>query len=434
MQMSTVSDAHRRGRLNWRHVSILYRREMRAAFREKTIVINSILIPIFLYPFLLWAGFTMMTFILGQTEGSRSRIVVRSLPNAHPGLRRSLELNGQVELIESQASRADLEKRIKDRQLDALVEFLPSAPELLTNNFQASVTFDQSKERSVEARERIKTILDQYRADWLKREARARGVDSASWQGFTLSSRNLASGKEMGAFLLGLMLPVIFVVMVAMGCFYPAVDALAGERERNTWETLMSTAANRTSIVVAKYLYIASLGGLAGALNLLAVVLTFKPILAPLLSRTGHTIEGTLPLNVIPILAVAALLLAGFVAAGMMIFASFARTFKEGQAMITPFYMTILVPIVFLQVPGLTLSLPLAFVPVVNVTLMVREAVTGTFHWLPMAVAVLTSLIVITLCLKLATFILRFEDIMIGSYQGSFGKFLKQRVLKRVSP
>jgi len=32
-------------RLKLAHVSILYRREMRAAFREKNIVINSILIP-----------------------------------------------------------------------------------------------------------------------------------------------------------------------------------------------------------------------------------------------------------------------------------------------------------------------------------------------------------------------------------------------------
>ena len=431
--MNRGSSVANRGRLNWRQVSILYRREMRAAFREKTIVINSVLIPIFLYPFLLWVAFTVMTFVLGQAEGLRSRVAVRDWPHGHPGLRRILERDEQLQLFDVPAVPADLERRIRDSELDALVEFLPATGEaaVLTNNFTARITFDQSRDRSAGARERVKTDLDHYRADWLKREARARGVDAARWQGFTLSSRNVASKKEMGTFLLGLMLPVIFVVMVAVGCFNPAVDALAGERERNTWETLMSTAASRISIVAAKYLYVVSLGGLAGALNMLAVVLTFKPILAPLLEKAGNTIETTVPLGALPILALAGLLLAGFVAAGMMIFASFARSFKEGQAMITPFYMLILVPVVFLQVPGLTLSLPLACLPVVNVTLMVRETISGTFHWLPIGVTVLVSLAIIGLCIRLAAFILQFEDVVTGSYNGSFGKFLKDRMLKR---
>ena len=92
----------------------------------------------------------------------------------------------------------------------------------------------------------------------------------------------------MGAFILGLIAPVMFVVMVAVGCFYPAVDCIAGERERNTWETLMSTSASRLSVVTAKYLYVASMGGLAGILNLLAIVVTLRPVLAPLMARAGQ--------------------------------------------------------------------------------------------------------------------------------------------------
>ena len=207
------------------------------------------------------------------------------------------------------------------------------------------------------------TIIERYRGDWLKREARARGIEPASWEGFTVSTRNVASKKQMGAFILGLVLPLLFVVMVAMGCFYPAVDATAGERERNTWETLMSTAATRVSIVTAKYLYVTTMGGLAGILNLTAMALTMKPIFAPLMAKAGDAFNFSVPFAAIPVMALAALMLAGFVSAGMMIFASFARTFKEGQAMIMPFYLIILLPVMFLQTPGLKFTLPLAFMP-----------------------------------------------------------------------
>jgi len=161
------------------------------------------------------------------------------------------------------------------------------------------------------------------------------------------------------------------------------------------------------------------------------VLLTFKPIFAPMLERAGRTLETHFPLAALPLLALAAVLLAGFIAAGMMIFASFARSFREGQAMITPFYLLVLLPMVFLQAPGLHLSLPIALLPIFNLTLMVREAISGTFHWLPIAVTLLASLAVIALCIHLAAFILRFEDVVMGSFHGSFTRFLKERVFQR---
>ena len=36
--------------MNWNDVWILYRRELRSALRERAIVVNSILMPLFLYP------------------------------------------------------------------------------------------------------------------------------------------------------------------------------------------------------------------------------------------------------------------------------------------------------------------------------------------------------------------------------------------------
>jgi len=416
---------------NRRQVWILYSREMRAALREKTIVLNSVLIPIFLYPFLLWAAFTGLTFVMGQTEGFVSRVIVRGWPEGHPGLRLKLERDEQLQLVAQAELSGAAEKGLSEGKTDALLEFLAAdaTNSAVAANFQARITYNQAQERSAQAKARLSEAIEEYREEWLRREARRRGVRSAQWQEFTISSRNVASRKEMGTFIMGMIAPVIFVVMVAIGCFYPAVDATAGERERNTWETLMSTAALRTNIVVAKYLYVASMGGLAGILNLTAIMLTLKPIFAPLLEKTGGSIAYTLPLTAFPVVIVAGLLLAGFVAAGMMIFAAFARTFKEGQSMITPFYMLILVPVVFLQTPGLQFSLPLAFVPIVNLTLMVRQAVSGALDWGTASVTVVVSLVVIAICLGVATFILQFEDVVTGTYSGSVVRFLKERAV-----
>jgi ABC-type Na+ efflux pump permease subunit len=277
-------------------------------------------------------------------------------------------------------------------------------------------------------------VLAEYRRAWLRREARNLEISDDDWRGFSIDAENVASERQMGGFILGLMVPVLFVIMVAMGCFYPAIDCTAGERERNTWETLMSSAASRVNIVAAKYLYVTTLGCLAGALNLLAFALTLKPIFAPMLGEADITLDFSVPLAVVPLLILSAVLLAGFVSAGMMIFASFARTFKEGQAMITPFYLLVLIPPIFLQMPGLKFSLALAFVPVVNVTMLVRSLVSGEFSWLPIGVTIVVSLLLIAACIRLAAFILQFEDVMVGSYDGNWKRFLKERVFGRRTP
>jgi len=161
------------------------------------------------------------------------------------------------------------------------------------------------------------------------------------------------------------------------------------------------------------------------------VFLTVKPIFGPLLEKTGENLEFTLPIKALPFVLIAAILLAGFIAAGMMLFAAFARTFKEGQAMTTPFYMLIMMPVMFLQVPGLKLTIPLALIPIVNVTMMVREVISGSFQWTALALTVIASMLAIAIFLRLATYVLQFEDVLVGSYSGSFWKFLKERLLHR---
>ena len=54
--------------MNFRDIRLLYWREIRSALRDRTIVMNSILLPILLYPLIIWLVYTGITFISGQNE------------------------------------------------------------------------------------------------------------------------------------------------------------------------------------------------------------------------------------------------------------------------------------------------------------------------------------------------------------------------------
>ena len=124
----------------------------------------------------------------------------------------------------------------------------------------------------------------------------------AQLQLFWIETRNVATSRQMGGFILGLMLPLFLIIMVAMGCMFPAIDCTAGEREKSTWETTMTIATPRANIVAAKYLYVATMAALAGILNLAAMLLSMKSIMAPLIGGRTDSLSFQIPLLSIPVI------------------------------------------------------------------------------------------------------------------------------------
>jgi ABC-type Na+ efflux pump permease subunit len=411
----------------WADVRLLYWRELRSALRERNIVVNGILLPIFLYPLLLWLIYAGMTFVSGQTQGFASRIMLKDLPRAHQELRKEFERDPRAELKDSQDPIAD----IRGGTLDLVADFLPPAAAAapLDGNFRVQVTYDNSKDRSSIARDRFGELLSRYRDRYLERQASALGVSPAQLQQFWIETRNVATSRQMGQFILGLMLPLFLIIMVAVGSMIPSIDSTAGEREKSTWETSMTLATPRPNIIAAKYLYVTTMATLAGILNLTAMLLSMKAVLAPILGNSAGEMSFRIPLASVPLILLLTALLAFFVAAGMMIFASFARTFREGQAMVSPFYIAVFMPVLFLQVPGIQFTTGLALIPVVNVAMVFREAIAGTLHWPLIGITLAVEVLCVALALWMAMNILRYEDFLIGSYGGNFAKFLKERLL-----
>src|SRR5438874_8889295 len=102
-------------------IRVLYWREIRSALRDRTIVTNSILLPVLLYPVIMWLVYTGITFISGQNEELKSRIMLVNVPPADGILRRDFETDRSVVLTTSADPAADIRKGT----LDALIEFVP---------------------------------------------------------------------------------------------------------------------------------------------------------------------------------------------------------------------------------------------------------------------------------------------------------------------
>src|ERR1700741_688457 len=77
-------------------------------------------------------------------------------------------------------------------------------------------------------------------------------------------------------------LPFLLLIWALTGAFYPAVDLCAGEKERGTLETLLSSPAERTEIVWGKLLTVMLFSMATVVLNIASMALTGTFILAQL--------------------------------------------------------------------------------------------------------------------------------------------------------
>ncbi len=422
--------------MNLRDIFDLLRLELLGGLRERSIVINSILVPVLLYPAIIFAMLTLMTFVDAQTERFESRVeVVGEGPATQEVIERLAARDNvtvtQIEAGSETASSATA--RLELGSIDALLEVRPAgeraSPDRIANDADFALTVVTSRDRSSTAAARVRSAIEEHRRERIDHEARTRGVPADQWQVFSIEENNLATGRQMGAFVLSLLIPLTLTVMIAAGCFYPAVGATAGERERGTWETTLSLATARSNVVVAKYLYVVVFGCLAGFLNVVALLVSARGILAGM--TRDAPVEVSLPLSTLPVLLVCSVLLATMLAAGMMIFASFARTFKEGQAMVTPFYILSIVPVMAMVDEGLRLTEKTALVPFLNTALLMRDAFQGQVAAVPVLITLVVSAVVVALLLFIASRILAYEDILTGTYDGKFTQFIRQRLFAK---
>lgn len=171
---------------------------------------------------------------------------------------------------------------------------------------------------------------------------------------------------------LGRAFPLLLVMWLVAGCIQPAVDLTAGEKERGTMETLLISPAERSEIVLGKFLAVTFFGFSSVIWNV--VCLTVAALLAQgLIGQAIVNLPGMLGCVVLGV-PIAMLFSAVSLALGV-----FARSTKEGQYYLVPL-MLISLPLAFWSfIPTTELTPFTAMVPVTGGMLFQQKllAVTG---------------------------------------------------------
>ena len=212
---------------------------------------------------------------------------------------------------------------------------------------------------------------------------------------------------------LGAFIPLMLVLMTMTGAVYPAIDLTAGERERGTLEMLMAAPVSRAQLLTGKFIAVLTVAVLTAVINLVAMLLTlYATGFDRVLLADGATFQ--MFFSVLMLLVV----FASFFSAVLLSITSFARSFREAQAWLIPLMLVSLAPGILSLMPGVSLTLGLAVLPLVNIVLLGRELFQGTAAFHLYAVTLLSTLVYTILALRVAANVFGHDTVLFGSSAG----------------
>lgn len=248
-------------------------------------------------------------------------------------------------------------------QVDLGIAFLPG---------ELDEYYDPNRQSAVLVDIRLQSALAEYNAAKAAAALQERGVDPGILTPIRLVPRPLSSPEQAASNgFLSFFLPYILITMILTGGFSAALDSSAGERERKTLESLLLTPAPRSRVLLGKI-------GAVTTVSLAAAIAAIGSMLFALsrISLAGSSFHVNLGVSATAVMIWLALLLAISFSSLTLALGTLAKSFRQGQAYVTPLYfITIFPAAITLFIPDFNPNLAYYLIPILNAVLVLRDAI-----------------------------------------------------------
>lgn len=386
-------------------IMTVFKKELIDSIRDRRTLVTMVVVPLLLFPILIGISSKMMISQARKAREKTLRIGLMTHNNAR-GFRESLL--GREDIIVIDHIDAELgQQLIKKDSLDAFILFEKDFDKRVGDMLTGRITlyFKATEEREIEKR-RVLTLLNDFERELRSSRFDKLNLDLSIIETIDVDEQNLATPKERLAEVIGGFLPYLFIIFCFMGAMYPAIDLAAGEKERGTLETLLTSPVGRFQILLGKFGVVVLTGILSAAISMLGLYVGIRQV-KEIPPELLNMILSILEFDSIVLLISLLLPLTIFFAAILLSLSFFAKSFKEAQSIISPMMIVVIIPAFIGLMPGIRLTPTTALIPVLNVSLATKGIIADTI--VPgMLIEVYLSLIVyaalsIVVCSKIFT-------------------------------
>ena len=349
------------------------RKELLDTLRDRRTLLSSVVLPAVAIPLLLFVVVKIQSVVMEKDATKTLTVGLVAPPEAF-----FHQLTQDSSLNVRQVEEAAGQQAVAGDDLDALLAFPADFAQSVADMEPAQVQF-YFKSTNSQVQGRLSAKLEAYRKTLMNDRVVQLDIAPEALVPLEVTEQNLASTRERVGQVAGGFLPYIFIILCFLGCMYPALDLISGEKERGTLETLLTVPSSRLHILLGKMIVIA-LMGLASALVAVAGMAVGINFLPEVPTELLSTINSVLSVSFIATLVLMLVPLSLFFSGLLTALVVRARNFKEAQSLATPISFLIIVPAMMALIPGVTLNWQTVWVPVLNVALATKAAVANTLE------------------------------------------------------
>lgn len=394
-----------------RNIKGIFKKEIDKVFKFPRTIFTTLLLPGFII--------FIVYFAIGQAVGSslkkvqehESIIYLIEAPQSFydaAEVARNIPEFGKFTFQEKNLNDLDaLKDEIKEGKADAVVVFDADFDNKISGNQkpQVRIYYDESFNNSSVALNRIQTILEIQKDDYL----RDMEIDPNI---FAYVGESVYEEDRSGGTFLAMILPILILSFIFSSAMGIGTDAIAGEKERGTLAKLLLLPIARNDIIIGKILSTTVLTILSALSSFLGIIASL-PFLKTLFAMDGGTMEISYSAGHVLLLLGILVLLAALASTLLLLASTIARTVKEASAFATPLFIAVMVlPMMTMFSDKSSVSRGVYLIPIYNFIIVLKDLLSFNLDIVNYLLTAGSSLVVITALVLVLVKLFKSEKIL----------------------
>ncbi|WPC44112.1 ABC transporter permease [Clostridium sp. JS66] len=355
-------------------IKVVLKKELLDMFRDKKTIIMSILIPILILP--------ILSFVIGMATNDNQKKVQNNLKVAiidkgNSNFKSFLKSQKNIKITES----TNIKQDVKDGKILAAITIPQGFDENINKDMNENITltYDNSSSDGTQASEILNSYIEKYSKTIVSKRLEKRNIDSKILNPINVVQNTIEKKESgMGMSLLNVVVPLLLIIGSVGNTVAPALDLGVGEKERGTLEPLLTTKANRMSLLWGKFLAITIMGLIVSLANIAGLLIA--------INQTGGIFQNAKDVNIAMstialIMILPIMLTMVFGALGLSI-SIYAKSSKEAQTYLSPVSIVAMILVyATMMKDGKSIETYFFNIPIANASCLMKEFLVGIHNY-----------------------------------------------------
>ncbi len=399
---------------------VVLKKELKDIFRDKKTILFTIIVPIILFP--------VMYKLMGYGVSKTMSVMEEEINVAFEGDTSSSIYN----ILQSQKNIkikdvADPKAELKDGKIQLIVNVPKDFDKIIASGKKVDldVLYDDSSNNSAMAVSLLENLTTGLKDKIVNERLSDKGIDTSFLEPFQLNVQSgiIADGEEAMnpmARSLGGMMPSLIIVFMFAPVLGIAADLGAGEKEKNTFEPLLSTPCDRNFLIFGKIGAISVVSTITMIASLFSMYIGLQSFMKTMASASGHAENSSLAFDLSPqsliVMIVLLLILLLAICAIQISISIFARSSKEAgtylSGVITPIMIISYIP---MFMDAKSISSFMFHIPVANSVALMKELMVGITNYSHIGIVLFWNIIYLVLAILATKWMFSREEVVFRS-------------------